>query len=430
MRAAPQQISTLDRLLNWRADVEPQRVAARFRGRSWTFAELRDRAWAMAEDLAARGVKAGDGVAVVMPRSLDALVVCFAILRAGGVVLGLDVAAPNARNKTLIQRSGVRWSVIGGSASAECVDETTVIALPSGDARQASFASRADPEKDAFLVFTSGSSGEPKGVRLSHAAMVARSGTELAVWNMDAGDRYLMRTPLGIVGLPVLLSILAGGVTLVIADQEDGNRATELARLIEEERITCASFPPRILRDFLVVPDIARKLQTLRMVRSAGDSVDRAVVGRIGEILPACRLVDGYGLTESSGIVMQDGWPFFGVETRIEQEELWIATPLLATAYLDEDRDTESKFIRRTFADDSERLWYRTGDRAQRRADGQISVLGRVDLQLNVDGVRIDPLELEVALRLHPLVGDAAVAVHADATGRSRLVAYVVEGTQ
>ncbi|MBX7184165.1 MAG: AMP-binding protein [Vicinamibacteria bacterium] len=440
---------TLHRLMGELARAEADRVALIDDDGSTTYSEMWARAEAIAGTLRSRGVQRGDVVAVAMPRSSLMVTACVAVMRTGAIVLALDLKQPALRNRRFLEAGRVRFSVTEGPAIPECVAGTEAIEAHAAAPPRTVADADVGAEDPGFVVFTSGTSGEPKGVLISHAAMVARSRVEQAAFGLTASDLYLLRTSPMLIGLPVALEVLASGVPLRISPEAAADDASGLADLIRDSRITFAGFPPRLIESLLAVPELAAKLASLRVLRSSGEALRPRLAARVRAALPGCRVVDGYGTTETGGIVLTAdveepvdlespalaGRPLGGVAVRLVDEEgastaegdIHVSTPMLSSGYLDGGAEDGARFVFAPGASEEPLLrWYRTGDRGRRLPDGRIMVLRRLDVQLNVDGVRIDPVEVESALRAHPSVRDAAVWTHPDGQGRARLIAYIV----
>lgn len=407
-----------------------------------TFQELWERTGEVAALLGVRGVKSGEVVAIALPRSTDLIVACLAVLRIGGVVLGLDLRSPAARNARIVSLARAAWSITRGSEVPACVVGIPSVDLGDVAASAGSPEPDLDPEAPGFLVFTSGSTGEPKGVILSHRALVARAHMERATYVSGQTDVSLFASSPGFIALPVSLTYLAGGAALLVVSEEASREAAALAAAIQEGGATHAGLPPRLIEPLMELPDAARKLASLRILCSVSEGLPAAVAARCRTVLPQCRLLDRYGATETSGIVtMADlgeeagrflgsssGTCLPGVTVQLVDGEIWVASPALASGYLRGEDDGDPRFV--TAAGPGEaapRLWYRTGDAGRLAPDGRLNVLGRLDLQLNIDGVRADPREIENALCCHESVADAAVWTHPDSRGRARLIAYVVD---
>ena len=441
---------TLHGLLEAVAASGPDRLALLDLESRVTFGDLWNRSGRLAALFLEKGVGRADVVVVALPRSIDTVVGCFAILRAGAVFLPIDLRVPTARNRKLVDAARAKWALISGSTPPECVDhiKTIQVAAPSSATSPPHIVVQG--RDDACLIFTSGSTGEAKGVRLSHASLVCRSAVERRTYDFTSADVHLLRTSPAFVGMPVALTILASGVTLAVASNEIGDQAEGLVGLMAALGVTSAYLSPRLIEAFLEQPDLPASVRSLRVIRSAGEALPPAVASRFRATLPHTRLVDGYGTTETSGVIasadvagpMASGGdasgsaPLPGVTLRVvgpdgqtaTEGEVWVATPMLATGYSGGEPGDDPKFIETAAEGRAPPMrWYRTGDRGRLSPTGRLTVLGRMDLQLNVDGVRVDPKEIENALRLHESVADAAVRTCPDGAGRSRLVAYVVD---
>mgnify|MGYP000284463873 CR=1 FL=1 len=440
---------TLHGLLGAIAAMDPDRVALLDLDSRLTFGELWTRAGRLSAALVESGVRPGDVVVVALPRSVDTVVGCFAILRSGAVLLPIDLRLPVARNRKLVDEARARWALVRGTVRPECVDHIQAIevgARPSGSAPPAK---EVEGRDQACLIFTSGSSGEAKGVRISHHALGLRSRVEKEANGLTAADVYLLRTSPAFVGMVVGLTILASGTTTAVASEDVGDQAEPLLDLIGALKATFVPLSPRLLEAMLDLPDLASRAASLRVVRSAGEALRPELAERFHTALPWCQLVDGYGTTETSGVIASRvvkgpgapadsdrATPLESVRIRLaavardprSEGEILVSTPMLATGYLGGEPDHDPRFVDEPALEGGPPIrWYRTGDRGCLSPQGGLKVLGRLDLQLNVDGVRAEPCEIENVLRLHDSVADAAVRTWPDASGRNRLVAYVVD---
>lgn len=439
---------TLHGLLGAVAASEPGRIALLDLESRVTFGELWSRSGRLAALLIEKGVGRGEVVVVALPRSIETVIGCFAILRAGAVFLPIDLRLPAARNRKLVDAARAKWALTSGSAPPEGVNHIETIPVGGQPSDASPPAIVVQGRDDACLIFTSGTTGEGKGVRLSHTALVIRSEVERKTYGLTSADIFLLFTSPAFVRLPVGLSLVACGVTTVVAGEESGEHG--LANLMEAIGVTFTLLSPRHIEGLMDQPDLGARLPALRTVRSAGEPLRPEVASRFAAHLPLTRLVDGYGTTETSGVIASadlTGAMAFdagatglealaGVTLRIVgpdlqpaiEGEIWVSTPMLATGYLGGEPGGDPRFIEIAGVGSTTPLrWYRTGDRGHLSPAGRLKVLGRMDLQLNIDGVRADPKEIENALRLHESVTDAAVRTYPDATGRGRLVAYIVD---
>ena len=411
--------TTVVDLLDHQARTRPGATALVCGATRLTFAELAARTDDLAAHLAARGAGPDRVVAVLLPRSAEAIVALFAVLKAGAVHLSIDPGLPPERIRVLLD-----------DARPVLVLEDT--AAPAGGSRPPG----PHPADAAYVIHTSGSTGTPKGVVVEHAALV----------NLLADHRTVFgREPLR-VALTATLSfdtswegplLLADGHELHLIDDETRLDPAALTRYVRDERVGFLDVTPSYLRQllpaglldgehrprFLMVggealgADLWRELAAAPTeahnyygpTESTVDATRAAVVGERPLIGRPLGTVTAYLVDERLHLV-PPGVP----------GELCLAGAQLARGYLGRPGLTADRFTADPFGAPGTRL-YRTGDRARWTADGQLEHLGRTDEQVKVRGFRIEPGEVETALRAQPGVADAAV----DARG-GRLVAYVV----
>ncbi|MEU7788012.1 non-ribosomal peptide synthase/polyketide synthase [Amycolatopsis sp. NPDC049159] len=386
-----------------------------------TFAELAARTDALAADLAARGAGPDRVVAVLLPRSADAIVALFAVLKAGAVHLSIDPGLPPERIRVLL------------------ADTDPVVVLEDVTAPAGTCSWRPRPADAAYVIHTSGSSGTPKGVVVEHAALM----------NLLADHRTVFGGEPLRVALTATLSfdtswegplLLADGHELHLIDDETRLDPAALTRYVRAERVDFLDVTPSYLRQLLPAGLLTGEHRP-RFLMVGGE----ALADDLWRELAAAdtRAHNYYGPTESTVDATRTlidgerpviGRPLGNVRAYVLDEhlrlvppgvpgELCLAGAQLARGYLGRPGLTADRFTADPFGAPGTRL-YRTGDRARWTADGQLEHLGRLDDQVKVRGFRIEPGEVEAALRAQPGVADAAV----DARG-GRLVAYVVGTT-
>jgi len=413
-----------------------------------SYAELAARAGALARRLGARGVGPEVIVGVCTRPSVETVVALLGVLGAGGAFVALDVAAPAPRVGAMIADCGLRIAVVDGACAGAPVLrglEQLGIGRGAADAADAAGATgaladaprRIDPASLAYVVFTSGSTGRPKGVLVTHAGLVNLARRQIEAFALDASSRVLQFAPLGFdaVVSEVFTALGAGG-TLCLEDRAPGQ---DVAELLARRRITAVTLPPSLLR----VLDPAG-LSDLRTVVSAGEACTEAIVRRWA---PGRCFVNAYGPSETTVCATLRrmagpddapaiGRPIAGVTAYVldgalvpvepdGDGELYLAGPALARGYLGAPGLTAACFLPDPFAGGGARM-YRTGDLVRRRADGELVYLGRTDDQVKVRGFRVEPGEIEAALREAPGVDDALVLPRAREAGELALVAYVV----
>ncbi|HJW12712.1 MAG TPA: amino acid adenylation domain-containing protein, partial [Albitalea sp.] len=313
-----------------------------------------------------------------------------------------------------------------------------------------------DPEQIAYVVYTSGTTGQPKGVQVTHRNVVnAYFGWE-EVYGLSRLHAHLQMASFPFdVFCGDLIRALGSGKTLVVCPQSLFAEPDRLHALIADEGVDFAEFVPAVFRglaDHLVAT--GKRLDTLSVLVVASDSWYvreyrdyRALLGAQG------RLVNSYGMAEATidstwfeadvsglpdGMLVPIGRPFPNVEVLVLDAEL---QPLpvgmvgelcvgglgVAAGYLRRPALDEKKFVPHPFASAKSRRLYRTGDLGRLRADGQLELLGRADTQVKIRGMRIELGEIEMALRNNvPGIADVAAVVREDDPGERRLVAYVV----
>ncbi len=449
----------LDRLAEWNATeapvwevggvhelVEaqpPGSVAVVCGGVELTYAELDERANRLAHHLRGLGVRAERVVGLCLPRGVDQVVALLAVWKAGGAYLPLDPDYPAERLAFLIGDSGAAVVVADREVDAGGVPlvrlgDPAIVAQPSTGCGVVS-----DPRQLAYVIYTSGSTGRPKGVLSAHRGLVNR-----LTWMQDRhalapGERVLHKTPLTFdVSLWELLWPLTTGGCLVLAEPGRQGDLGYLVELIEERQISVAHFVPSLFHQFVEHPWSA-PMSRLRLVVCSGEALNAGDVARFYARHATATVEDLYGPTEASievscwscprpggSAAMPIGAPIANVRLYVLDQalnpvpagvtgELYIGGIGLARGYAGRPELSAERFIADPFTPGA-RL-YRTGDLARWRADGNVFYLGRADHQVKVRGFRIEPGEIEAALRRHPAVA-AAVVVAAE----GRLVAYLV----
>jgi amino acid adenylation domain-containing protein len=414
-----------------------------------SYGALNARANRLACWLVERGVGPDRLVAVALPRGVDLLVALLAIQKAGGAYLPLDPDQPAVRNAHILAHAA---PVLVIDAPLEAF-AAGFESFPDGNLGRA-----AHPRQLAYTLYTSGSTGVPKGVQIDrqafasflHAMQVQLGQAQVG---LTADDRLLAVTTLGfdIAGLELFLPLVTGA-RVVLATREEARDPQALAGLIEQQGITVMQATPATWRMLLEATEQSWPgLRALCGGEALGADLARRLLGR------GVRLLNVYGPTETT--VWSAAWPVERVDDgeavvpighaiannrlhvlddRLEPVppgivgDLWIGGIGLARGYGGQPGLTAASFLPNPFPDDEapgcgagSRL-YRTGDRARRRNDGAIEFLGRRDHQMKIRGFRIEAAEVEAVLDGHPLVRQSVVAAHAPVGGEALLCAYLV----
>lgn len=431
-------------LVTAQAERTPAAVAVSDGRTALTFQELERESGRLAAHLAALGVGPETTVGVCLERSTFMVVALLGILKSGGAYVPVDAETPPERMALVWGDAEVKAVVTQDSL----MPRLNFVAWPRVSLdRAAEWRSApvrpAEPANAAYVLYTSGTTGRPKGVLVEH-----RSATHLllglkAHLATDATDVGVALGSLAFdISVAELFLPLVTGARLIVGSEAARRDGRVLAHLLEASGATLLQATPTTWRMLLESGWAGRS--ALRAI-TGGEPLTPALAEAL---LPRVReLWNLYGPTETTVYAMGGrigradditiGRPFPGVEIRIEDRrgelrpvgttgELVIGGEGVARGYRGLPQRTDEQFVLRRDAQQNERRWYRSGDLARWRHDGTVELLGRRDDQVKIRGVRIEMGEVESVLRALPNVRDAAVAVERDAAGDARLVAFVV----
>ncbi|GAA1083094.1 amino acid adenylation domain-containing protein [Kitasatospora arboriphila] len=455
------------------AAAEPAAPAVVDGGSVIGYAELVDRAAHLRDALAAAGTAAGDVVAEVGDRTADTVVVFLALEDLGAVYLPIDPDWPARRVADVLTRSGadrlLDYCAPTGDgprapAAARAAGETgvPVLPLPAYPGAAAAGPAAAADERDRSLeprycIFTSGTTGRPKGALVEHRGMMNHLRAKVDDLGLTAGDRLAFTAPLVFdISIWQMLAPLLVGGTVVVVRQEELAFPPRLVRLLERTGTAVVELVPTVVG---WIADAAERrpgtvLPQLRWLISTGEELHPGLAARMLAAAPHVRLLNAYGPTECSDDIThhevtaadldrprlpvgapvanaalyllvhepeQDAWRAAEPD---EAGELFVGGVVVGLGYLNDPENSGRAFHRDALDPGSPtgRL-YRTGDLA-RFERGRVQYLGRVDRQVKVAGVRMELDEIEVVLRSHPAVDQCAVTVPVVA-GRPELAAHV-----
>ncbi|WP_405518713.1 amino acid adenylation domain-containing protein [Streptomyces canus] len=430
----------------------PHAVAVADGERAVTYEEL-DRASArMARLLGNLGAGPESLVGVSLPRGVGLVVALLGVWRAGAGYVPLDPDQPTARLTSLIHESGAGLVLAGpelehpvAEAGARCVDPAAADAELPDPARPLP---AADPDGVAYAIFTSGSTGTPKAVAVTHAGIANRVGWTVGRHALGAGDRVLQKTTIGFdaAGWEIFAPLVSGG-TVVLAPAGAERDPAGLLRAVAEQGITVLQVVPSVLR-LLVEEGDWSGCGSLRLLFSAGEALHAELVARVRELAGAeLEVWNTYGPTECSIDVtafaadpavtsgpVPIGRPLPGLKALVLDPsgtpvpvgvpgELYVGGVGVARGYAGRPDLTAERFVPDPY--ESGARLYRTGDQVRWRADRTLEYLGRLDHQVKVNGVRIEPGEIEAALAAHPSVTGAVVVPYESEDGGKRLAAHL-----
>ncbi|MFE1149928.1 amino acid adenylation domain-containing protein [Streptomyces albidoflavus] len=425
------------------------------------YAALERRAEALARRLCALGAGPGRRVGVCLRRGPDLVATLLAVWKTGAAYVPLDPGHPAARlavvladtaADVLVAEKGTCEALPGGlTARVLRADEDGTPEL-AGEEPVSAPPVALTGESPAYVLHTSGSTGRPKGVVVPHRGIAHRVSWLATRHHLGPGDRVLQKTTVGFdaAGLELFAPLVAGA-TVVLAPEDAERDPALLLESVARQRITVLQGVPSVLRALAALPGW-EGCGALRLLFSAGEPLHAELCHQLLARVPQVEIWNTYGPTECSVDVTEHrfdpaqrhgpvpiGRPLGEMRALVldpsglpvapgAEGELYAAGPGVALGYLGRPELTAERFVPDP-AGAPGALAYRTGDLVRRRADGVLEYRGRLDQQLKVGGVRVEPGEVEAALLAHPRV-DAAVAGAVPAGDGQRLVAWIqVRGT-
>jgi amino acid adenylation domain-containing protein len=411
-----------------------------------SYRQLNERANRLARLLESIGVGGEAVVALLLPRSADLVVAQLAVLKAGGTFLPLEPAVPAERLEYLLTDSAARVLVTRTAPPRAVPDGCRTVVLeasgpwlarlPPEDRPRAT-----DPLARAYVIYTSGSTGWPKGVEIPHAGLLNLVHWHRRAYGVGATDRAaLVASPAFDASVWEIWPYITAGASLHVPDEAVRAAPGDLLRWLAAHAITVC-FLPTLLAEAVLAEEWPHPM-TLRALLTGGDRLTRRPAAGA-----SFRLINHYGPTETSVVataaeVLPEGvgrpaigrpianFQAYVLDARLQPlppgvpGELWLGGTGLARGYLRQPDLTAERFRPSPFAAAGGARLYRTGDLARHRYDGSLEFLGRLDQQVKIRGVRIEPAEIEAALRRLPRVREAVVVAREDPAGTPRLVAY------
>ncbi|MEM7307336.1 MAG: amino acid adenylation domain-containing protein [Planctomycetota bacterium] len=441
----PASIELLPQRFQARVAEDPQALALVDETRRFSRDELDRAARAVAAALRAAGVGRGDNVGIALPRSGAVIAGFLGTWRAGAAFVPLDPALPAAALASRVEEGALAAVLVGGDSPPALPAETPRVvvdlAQPSDEAAPDDATEQPAATDLAYGIFTSGSTGHPKLVGVEHGALASYAAAAESRLELEPGLAYATVSSFASdLGHTAIFPALARGGALHVVGSERAMDPDALAERFRAAPVDVLKIVPSHLAALLSGRDPAAVLPR-RVLVLGGERLEPALVDRVRELAPELRIVNHYGPTESTVGVLTHaihasevpplGTPLPGVTVEVVDGagrvvprgvpgELWVGGAQLARGYVGRDERTAERFIQAARDNASQRR-YRTGDRARMDAEGRVHFLGRVDEQLKIRGLRIEPGEIEGALLRHPDVRGAAVRAFGP-----RLVGYAV----
>ena len=442
-------------LFEAQVDRAPSNIAISYQSESWTYAEVEARANRLARFLRSKGVGSGSTVGIYFNRSDKPVVSILAALKAGAAYVPIDAGYPAERVGHIVSDANVAVLITEqalSSVALSVLPERCVVLEAEAEAIAAESPVRLschevgiNPSDLAYILFTSGTTGRPKGVMIEHRNVVGFIRGWNQVTRIGPDDRIYHGFSLGFdASVEELWMAFSNGASLVVAPSEVVRVPDDVARMIQQNAVTVISMVPT----FLSI--LQTDLPTVRIVISGGEPCPPEVVRRWSR--PGRRIFNTYGPTETTVDAtyiecsvdrpVTIGRPLPGYEAYVldenlqqvppgESGELCIGGVAVARGYLNRSDLTSNRFVANPFHHGNgngngvtSRL-YRSGDLVRITEDGEIDFLGRIDRQVKIRGYRIELPEIESVLHEHPQVRQAVVEVF-DRDGLKEIAAYVV----
>jgi amino acid adenylation domain-containing protein len=444
--------ASLQALFEAQATARPEAIALTFGAEHLTYGDLDRRGNQLAHHLAARGVGHETPVGVLAVRSIEMIVAVLGILKAGGAYVPLDPEYPAPRLAFMIEDAGVKL-IVGAGRFPAALEATALVRL---DADSEAIARESEARLGdvgasgsslAYVMYTSGSTGMPKGVCVEHRSVV-RLVRSTNYGGFGADEVFLQLAPMTFDAATLELwgPLLNGGRLAIFAPGIPA--PADLGDVIRRDGVTTLWLTSGLFN--AVVESHVEALTTLRRVLTGGDALSVSHVESALAALPGVEIINGYGPTEGTTFTttyaiptqraaalggISIGRPIANTQVYILDAalaptpigvfgELYVGGDGVARGYLNRPELTAERFIASPFAA-NERL-YKTGDLARFLPDGTIAFGGRRDFQVKIRGFRIELGEIEAALGRHPALRECTVIAREDTPGDKRLVAYLV----
>lgn len=440
----------------------PNAVAVEYQRQELTYEELNRRSNRLAHHLRELGVRAEQRVAICLERGVEMVAGLLAVLKAGGAYVPLDPEYPQEHLRYVLQDSAplvlLTQRHLQGILGA-ISEKVVVVDLNDVDAARFRHLPRNNPQETsavlkaghlAYLTYTSGSTGKPKGVMVTHRNLVSSTSARKVVYG-DLG-RFLLLSSISFdSSVAGIFGCLLHGGTLIIASRDVVRDPLLLRQEVQRREVESLLCVPSLYKHFLEYPAGREQKKQLRRVIVAGEVCPPDLVLKSAQQEPQVELFNEYGPTEATVWAsvhrcvptpgrqsVPIGRPIANTRIYILDAqggrvqigvvgELHIGGAGVARGYWDWPELTAERFVPDPFADDGSARMYKTGDLARWLPDGTIEFIGRNDSQVKIRGYRVELGEIELVLREHTAVQEAAVSAQDDQAGGRRLVAFVVE---
>ncbi|GGA41713.1 hypothetical protein GCM10010981_33410 [Dyella nitratireducens] len=441
----------IHQLFEQQVERSPDAIALVFEDQSLTYAQLNAQANRLARYLIDQGTRPGDCIVTLLERNAALVTAQLAILKAGATYVPIDPQAPATRQAWIVADCAARWILTDANDAVPAGIDVPVVVIASvvDDAAATPNPNLAfSSEAAAYVMYTSGSTGLPKGVRVPHRG-VNRLIINNGYATFEATDRiaWLGNPAFDISTLEVWAPLLHGAC-LVVVTYACVLQPSSFRALLEEQDVTVLHLTAGLFSQ--MADSLGDVLARLRLLLVGGDAVDVPTVARVLERYRPRHLLHCYGPTESTTFAttcditsldpskhrLPIGRPIANTRIYLLDAhgqpvpvgvvgELYVGGAGVALGYLNRPELTAERFLPDPFSPHAHARMYRTGDLARYLPDGNLEFLGRNDHQVKIRGYRIEPGEIEARLAEHPAIREAVVIAREDTPGDKRLVAYI-----
>ena len=437
----------------------PDRVAIIAAEEQLTYGELNARANQLARHLRRLGVAPDELVAICLDRSTEMLVAMLGTIKAGGAYVPLDPAAPHdrllymlsdTRARVLITHERYLHVLDANEIATLCLDRGSEIIEHQS---RENLDEGAEPRNLVYVMYTSGSTGQPKGVAVEHRQLVNYVNGILERLALPSGSVFAtVSTFTADLGNTSIFASLCSGGSLHVVSQELASNPEAFAAYVDRYDIDCLKIVPAHLAALLTTSSWTNLLPRKRLVLG-GEACGWELMGKLQTVMPPRSIINHYGPTETTvGVLTYDvegttatrlsktvplGGPLPNSQVYVLDQhrrpvptgvpgELYIGGEGVSRGYLRQPAASAEKFVPNPLSSEPGARLYRTADLARFLPDGNIEFLGRIDKQVKLHGYRIEPGEIEAALSEHPSVAENVVILREDTPDQKRLVAYIV----
>ncbi len=462
----PPQVLLPQLITSW-AKQAPDQIAIEKDTQCWTYRELVETATMLANQLIHSGLQPGEVVSVCGSRSFNLVASMLAVLASGGVLLSIDDNLPDQRKQVMLQEASAKaliyigrqrqnelaWAVqiapdnifiltdlLSSSSTGAGLTGQSAAKLPQlrGD----------DP---AFIFFTSGTTGTPKAIQGTHKGLSHFLNWQRERFDIQPRDRAAQLTALSFdVVMRDIFLALVSGATLCLPDDNIQLEAEKTLHWLQDMHVSIVHTVPTLAKTWLAGIPEGASLPDIRWIFFAGEPLTDTLVRQWRATFPCGQIVNLYGPTETTMAkcfylvpenlapgIQPVGSPLPQTQALVlsknnqlcgigELGEIVIRTPFRTMGYINAREESSKRFIKNPFREDEQDQVYYTGDQGRYRPDGQLDILGRLDGQVKIHGVRVELSEIESALQSHHAVQQSVASVWQVKAGDKRLIAYIV----